>query len=137
MLTLVHDIDESNDNTGSGRSLLDEIVRDGARQMLTAALKAEVAAYIEQFIDQVDENGLCPMLWPWAATRSATDYKVRIECSPLLLPGHDAGRNARGHPAYGASRAIESRCTAIEPARRQRRRRFTIAIFESAPKLNR
>jgi len=57
MLTLVHDIDESNDNTGSGRSLLDEIVRDGARQMLTAALKAEVAAYIEQFIDQVDENG--------------------------------------------------------------------------------
>ena len=57
MLTLVHDVDESNDNTGSGRSLLDEIVRDGARQMLAAALKAEVAAYIEQFTDQVDEYG--------------------------------------------------------------------------------
>jgi putative transposase len=57
MLTVVHDIDESNDNTGSDRSLLDEIVRDGARQMLAAALQAEVAAYIEQFIDQVDENG--------------------------------------------------------------------------------
>lgn len=37
--------------------MLDEIVRDGARQMLAEALKAEVAAYIEQFTDQVDENG--------------------------------------------------------------------------------
>jgi Transposase, Mutator family len=36
---------------------LDEIVRDGARQMLAAALRAEVAAYIEQFADQCDENG--------------------------------------------------------------------------------
>jgi transposase-like protein len=53
----VHDVDESNENTGSGRSLLDEIVRDGARQMLAAALEAEVAAYIEQLTDQVDENG--------------------------------------------------------------------------------
>ncbi|MFE5703428.1 IS256 family transposase [Rhodococcus koreensis] len=55
MLTVVHDNDRSNDD--SGRSLLDEIVRDGARQMLAAALQAEVAAYIEQFVDQVDENG--------------------------------------------------------------------------------
>jgi hypothetical protein len=31
--------------------LLDEIVRDGARQMLEAALKAEVADYIERFAD--------------------------------------------------------------------------------------
>ncbi|MDT5057701.1 MAG: hypothetical protein QOF66_6067, partial [Mycobacterium sp.] len=37
--------------------MLDEIVRDGARQMLAAALHAEVAAYIDQFVDQVDENG--------------------------------------------------------------------------------
>jgi len=37
--------------------LLDEIVRDGARQMLAAALQAEVAAYIEQFGDQFDEDG--------------------------------------------------------------------------------
>ena len=41
----------------AGGSLLDGIVRDGARQMLTAALRAEVAAYIEQFADQVDEAG--------------------------------------------------------------------------------
>ena len=55
MLTVVHDDDRSNDD--GGRSLLDEIVRDGARQMLAAALQAEVADYIEQFADQVDENG--------------------------------------------------------------------------------
>ena len=40
-----------------GGSLLDELVRDGARQMLAAALQAEVAAYVEAAADQVDENG--------------------------------------------------------------------------------
>ena len=34
MLTVVHDADEANGNEAGGRSLLDEIVRDGARQML-------------------------------------------------------------------------------------------------------
>ena len=34
---------------------MDEIVRDGAQQML-AALQAEVAAYVAQFAD-LDENG--------------------------------------------------------------------------------
>jgi putative transposase len=58
MLTVVHDTDSSSSNEGdAGRSLLDEIVRDGARQMLAAALQAEVAAYLEQFVDQVDEHG--------------------------------------------------------------------------------
>jgi putative transposase len=57
MLTVVHDADASNEVAGASRSLLDEIVRDGARKMLAAALAAEVAAYVEQFADQVDENG--------------------------------------------------------------------------------
>lgn len=58
MLTVVHDATEANESVGSaGRSLLDEIVRDGARQMLAAALQAEVAAYVAQFADQLDENG--------------------------------------------------------------------------------
>jgi len=58
VLTVVHDKDSANEgNAGAGRSLLDEIVRDGARQMLAAALQAEVAAYIDQFADQVDEHG--------------------------------------------------------------------------------
>jgi hypothetical protein len=38
-------------------SLLDAIVRDGARQMLAAALAAEVAAYIEAHSGEVDVNG--------------------------------------------------------------------------------
>jgi transposase-like protein len=58
MLTVVHDTESANENGGgAGRSLLDEIVRDGARQMLAAALKAEVAAYVEQFVDHLDEDG--------------------------------------------------------------------------------
>jgi putative transposase len=40
-----------------GGSLLDELVRDGARQMLAAALQAEAAAYVEAFADQVDGAG--------------------------------------------------------------------------------
>jgi len=57
MLTVVHDAAEANDKTHGYRSLLDEIVRDGARQMLAAALQAEVAAYVESFADQLDEDG--------------------------------------------------------------------------------
>ena len=56
MLTVVHDAEEANGGE-AGRSLLDEIVRDGARKMLAAALKAEVAAYVAAFADQLDENG--------------------------------------------------------------------------------
>jgi transposase-like protein len=37
--------------------LIDEIVRDGARRMLAAALEAEVAAYIAAHSDQLDERG--------------------------------------------------------------------------------
>ena len=44
-------------NPGDGGSLLDEIVRDGARQMLAAALQAEVAAYVAAHAGEVDEQG--------------------------------------------------------------------------------
>ncbi|ORA75534.1 IS256 family transposase [Mycolicibacter kumamotonensis] len=58
MLTVVHDAESANENgSGAGRSLLDEIVRDGARQMLAAALQAEVAAYIDAHAGEVDDNG--------------------------------------------------------------------------------
>jgi hypothetical protein len=57
MLTVVHDPGSSNEDAGASRSLLDEIVRDGARQMLAAVLAAEVAAYVDQLSDQVDERG--------------------------------------------------------------------------------
>ena len=55
MLKVVQDAEASNE--AAGGSLLDEIVRDGARQMLAAALQAEVAAYVEAFAGEVDENG--------------------------------------------------------------------------------
>ncbi|MGP5641382.1 IS256 family transposase [Brachybacterium tyrofermentans] len=58
MLKIVRDGSEPNhDATESSGSLLDEIVRDGARQMLAAALQAEVAAYVDAAADQVDEDG--------------------------------------------------------------------------------
>src|SRR6266498_4348018 len=41
----------------TGGSLIDEIVRDGARRMLAAALEAEVAAYIAAHAGQLDEHG--------------------------------------------------------------------------------
>ena len=55
MLKVVQADSESNESAGG--SLLDEIVRDGARQMLAAALQAEVAAYVEAFRDELDERG--------------------------------------------------------------------------------
>jgi transposase-like protein len=59
MLKRVHDGPESAAPGGpaAGSSLLDEIVRDGARRMLAAALQAEVTAYVDPFVDEVDENG--------------------------------------------------------------------------------
>jgi len=41
----------------TGGSLIDEIVREGARRMLAAALQAEVAAYIAAHTGEVDGNG--------------------------------------------------------------------------------
>ena len=43
--------------TADGSSLIDEIVREGARRMLAAALEAEVNAYIAELADQRDEKG--------------------------------------------------------------------------------
>ncbi len=59
MLKVAHEENQTNAHApaGVGGSLLDEVVRDGARQMLAAALHAEVAAYIEAHADQFDENG--------------------------------------------------------------------------------
>ena len=39
------------------RVTLDELAREGARQMIAAALEAEVDAYVESFADELDENG--------------------------------------------------------------------------------
>ncbi len=57
MLTVVEDANDTTEDPAAGGSLLDRIVRDGARQMLAAALQAEVAAYIEAHAGEVDEAG--------------------------------------------------------------------------------
>ncbi|MGV1080895.1 MAG: IS256 family transposase [Candidatus Nanopelagicales bacterium] len=59
MPTVAQEKNESNEHTPAavGGSLLDELVRDGARVMLAAALQAEVAAYVEGLVDEVDEEG--------------------------------------------------------------------------------
>ena len=40
------------------RSALDEILREGARQMLQLAIEAEVADYIENHQEVLDESGI-------------------------------------------------------------------------------
>src|SRR5271169_1990228 len=57
MLTVVPEVAGALPADWQPSSLIDQIVRDGARQMLAAALQAEVAAYIDQFAGLRDENG--------------------------------------------------------------------------------
>src|SRR6516225_3761423 len=58
MLTVVPG-DGSGDEGGkdASPSLIDEIVREGARRMLAQALQAEVEAYIAQFAAERGEDG--------------------------------------------------------------------------------
>jgi hypothetical protein len=57
VLTVVTSEEPTPAATLTGGSLIDEIVRDGARRMLAAALEAEVAAYISAHTDQLDADG--------------------------------------------------------------------------------
>src|SRR5688500_5094820 len=58
VLTVVPgDADADDPRREGGSSLIDEIVREGARRMLAEALQAEVDAYVAQFAGERDENG--------------------------------------------------------------------------------
>jgi len=57
MFTVVPDLPAALPAGGPSSSLIDQIVREGARQMLAAALQAEVAAYIDQFAGERGEDG--------------------------------------------------------------------------------
>ena len=61
---------EAEPNEASG-SVLDEFVREAARQMLAVALQAEVSAYIDAHAEEVDENG---HRW-WSATVITTNAR--------------------------------------------------------------
>ena len=54
MLKVVQEGVEANE---TGALVLDEIVRDGARQMLAAALRAEVTAYVDAHCGEMDVEG--------------------------------------------------------------------------------
>src|SRR5258708_12919784 len=57
MLTVVPDVAGALPADGQPSSLIDQIVRGGARQRLAAALQAEVAAYIDHFAGLREEKG--------------------------------------------------------------------------------
>ena len=57
MLSVVPGSSESDDEGSAAGSLIDQLVREGARRMLAEALQAEVDAYIAQFAGERDERG--------------------------------------------------------------------------------
>src|SRR5213592_4948095 len=59
VLTVVSEAADADDlrRPDGGSSVIDELVREGARRMLAEALAAEVDAYIAQFSAERDENG--------------------------------------------------------------------------------
>jgi hypothetical protein len=68
MLKVVHDEAEPNEASGS---VLDEIVREAARQMLAVALQAEVSAYIDADPERVTR--LTPAGLPRSVARHEPD----------------------------------------------------------------
>src|SRR5260221_13331923 len=60
MLTVVPGEGSGHEGGKDGsRSLIDEIVREGARRMLAEALQAEVDAYVAASASERDEDGRC------------------------------------------------------------------------------
>jgi len=57
VLKVADDEAVSSDRAVAGGSLLDAIARDGARQMLAAALLAEVAAHVEECAGELYDDG--------------------------------------------------------------------------------
>lgn len=67
MLSVVTD-----DGSTQSGSLIDEIVREGARRMLAAALEAEVNQYIAELTAETDERGTA--WWSVMATTSPAPW---------------------------------------------------------------
>ena len=65
MLKVVHDEAEPNEASGS---VLDEIVREAARQRLAVALQAEVSAYIDAHAEPMPRRSMRMVTGWWSAT---------------------------------------------------------------------
>jgi hypothetical protein len=85
---------------GGSSSLIDEIVRDGARQMLAVALQAEVVAYVEAHADQLDPVGHRLVVRNGYPRPPGRDHRGRRGAGPPAEDQRQAGRSGhRGAPA--------------------------------------
>jgi hypothetical protein len=57
MLTVVPGSGSDDEGSAADSSLIDQLVREGARRMLAEALRSEVDDYIAQFAGERDEHG--------------------------------------------------------------------------------
>jgi hypothetical protein len=105
----------------TGGSLIDEIVRDGARRMLAAALEAEVAAYIAAHAGQLDADGRRLVV----RNGHAVPRQVLTSCGAVEVAAprvndkrvDEAGKRRRSRPGGARStHRISSRSYAPAPA---------------------
>src|SRR5438477_1387076 len=122
MLKVVQDAEASNENTASS-SLLDEIVRDGARPMLATALQAEVIAYVGPCGNSPDRHlpvgggaaGSCTVTRSPPAARGV---RVRVpSCAWVMLwtiarprPTPAWSVRMRSVPRRNGSTSVETNC---------------------------
>ena len=100
MLTVVPDVAGALPADGQPSSLIDQIVRDGARQMLAAALQAEVAAYVDQFGGVRDEDGRRLVV------RNGTAEPRTVVTSAGAGGDRAAGERQAHRPGNGAADAV-------------------------------
>jgi hypothetical protein len=84
---------EAAQDEGDGRSLLDEIAREGARRMLVAALETEVPAYLAAHREERDSEGHALVV------RNAA-CALPVYASQRRLPDHHATLGSGWWPAF-------------------------------------
>jgi hypothetical protein len=84
------------DGTTEAGSLIDEIVREGARRMLAAALEAEVDQYIAELAGQRDEAGRRLVVRNGPAPAADRDHDCRTGRGGRAARERQAGRRDDG-----------------------------------------
>jgi hypothetical protein len=71
-----------------GRSLLDQVVRQGAQQMLQKAVEAEVQVFLQERQDRRDDHWWDRWQWTFAptSTASAALFIFCLQASPRFGP---------------------------------------------------
>ena len=109
MLNVVRD--EAVEDEADGRSLLDEIAREGARRMLVMALEAEVAAYLEAHRDERDAEGHALVV------RNGKGRTRKVTVGSGTIPVRAPRVNDRRMVSDADSRAASCRPTCAAPRR--------------------